>query len=88
MRSPWAAKWLLKVDDEMLGCGHAYFSTLAIKGAAEVLERCVCACVWACGWCSRMMVVVMVVMIRPKTNPQGRGGGGRAAQHRCCSNVP
>jgi len=41
VRSPWAAKWLLKVDDELMGCGHAFFNTLAIKGAAEVLERTV-----------------------------------------------
>jgi len=39
VRSPWVSKWVLKVDDELLGCGHASFSTLAIKGAAEVLER-------------------------------------------------
>jgi len=39
VRSPWATKWLLKVDDELMGCGHAYFNTLSIRGAAEVLER-------------------------------------------------
>lgn len=41
VRSPWASKWLFKVDDEVLGCGHATLSTLAIQGAADVLERTV-----------------------------------------------
>ncbi|KAL6746704.1 hypothetical protein V8C86DRAFT_1820156 [Haematococcus lacustris] len=39
VRWPWASQWLLKVDDEVGGAGHASFHTAAIKGAADVLER-------------------------------------------------
>lgn len=39
VRSPSTTKWLLKVDDEVAGAGHAYFDTLTIKGALDVLER-------------------------------------------------
>jgi hypothetical protein len=39
VRSPWASKWLIKVDDEIGGAGHSFFDTLSIKGAADVLER-------------------------------------------------
>lgn len=39
VRSPGAPKWLLKIDDEVGGGGHAWVDTLSIVGAAAVLER-------------------------------------------------
>lgn len=39
VRNPRVARWLLKVDDEVMGCGTASFETKSIKGAPEVLER-------------------------------------------------
>lgn len=39
VRYPEVAKWLLKIDDEVMGFGHAFFDTASVKGAAEVLQR-------------------------------------------------
>ncbi|KAG2448854.1 hypothetical protein HYH02_006205 [Chlamydomonas schloesseri] len=41
VRHPAVPKWLFKVDDEVMGLGHAFFDTAAIKGGAEVLARVV-----------------------------------------------
>ncbi|GAX77423.1 hypothetical protein CEUSTIGMA_g4868.t1 [Chlamydomonas eustigma] len=38
-RNPWVRKWVLKVDDEVMGCGHASLDLQGIKGAADVLKR-------------------------------------------------
>lgn len=39
VRSPLISKWLLKVDNEVMGCGHALLRVANIKGAPVVLER-------------------------------------------------
>ncbi|GLC34485.1 hypothetical protein PLESTB_001256000 [Pleodorina starrii] len=39
VRHPLVPKWLLKIDDEVMGLGHAFFDTSAIRGAEEVLSR-------------------------------------------------
>ncbi|KXZ47062.1 hypothetical protein GPECTOR_38g299 [Gonium pectorale] len=39
IRNPNVPKWLFKVDDEIMGLGHAFFDTAAIKGSSDVLAR-------------------------------------------------
>ena len=53
VRSPLISKWLLKVDNEVMGCGHALLRVANIKGAPVVLERWVLwgACYAASGSC-------------------------------------
>lgn len=41
VRYPATRTWLLKIDDEHMGNGHAYFRRQDINGANEVLDRCV-----------------------------------------------
>ncbi|KAG2432871.1 hypothetical protein HXX76_008603 [Chlamydomonas incerta] len=41
VRHPAVPKWLFKIDDEVMGLGHAFFDTASIKGGAEVLARVV-----------------------------------------------
>lgn len=39
VRSPLVSKWLIKIDDEVMGCGIASFETRGIKGVPDVLSR-------------------------------------------------
>ncbi|GLI64066.1 hypothetical protein VaNZ11_007230 [Volvox africanus] len=39
VRHPLVPKWLFKIDDEIMGLGHAFFDVTAIKGTGEVLTR-------------------------------------------------
>ncbi|EFJ52332.1 hypothetical protein VOLCADRAFT_102998 [Volvox carteri f. nagariensis] len=39
VRHPLVPKWLFKIDDEIMGMGHAFFDTASIKGCDGVLER-------------------------------------------------
>lgn len=39
VRYPATRTWLLKIDDEHMGNGHAYFRRQDINGANEVLDR-------------------------------------------------
>ena len=39
VRSPLVSKWLIKIDDEVMGCGIASFETKSIKGVPDILHR-------------------------------------------------
>ncbi|GFR40108.1 hypothetical protein Agub_g662, partial [Astrephomene gubernaculifera] len=41
VRHPVVPKWLFKIDDEIMGLGHAFFDTAAVKGSGDVLARVV-----------------------------------------------
>lgn len=53
VRHPAVPKWLFKIDDEVMGLGHAFFDTASIRGGAEVLARVVEEAAGGSGGCMR-----------------------------------
>lgn len=48
--NPAVPRWLLKIDDEHLGRGHAYMDVAAVPGIATVLQEQQASIAAATGW--------------------------------------
>ncbi|KAG2501161.1 hypothetical protein HYH03_000976 [Edaphochlamys debaryana] len=73
VRHPEVPKWLFKIDDEIMGHGHAFFDTAAIKGSGEVLTRVLDEATGT-GVCSAADSLRLELGLGPGTAPGGPDG--------------